>query len=157
MRRIRNFFEWYWMEIKKNITFAKIFVNKTIIIMKAYSFENLEVWKESRQLVAMVYDVQKLFPDTEKFGLGSQLRRAVISVPSNLVEGNYRTSTKEQLHFIEMAFSSLMEVYCQLILAYDLKFISLERLKECKTKIDSVRKLLNGLRFKKLSLLPKTS
>ena len=99
----------------------------------------------------MVYDVQKLFPDTEKFGLGSQLRRAVISVPSNLVEGNYRTSTKEQLHFIEMAFSSLMEVYCQLILAYDLKFISLERLKECKTKIDSVRKLLNGLRFKKLS------
>ena len=125
--------------------------------MKTYSFENLQVWKESRQLVALVYDTQKLFPATEKFGLGSQLRRAVISVPSNLVEGNYRTSTKEQLHFIEMAFGSLMEVYCQLILAYDLKFISLEQFEECKLKIDSVRKLLNGLRFQKLSLLPNTS
>ena len=125
--------------------------------MKAYSFENLEVWKASRKLVSSVYRIQNTFPSVEKFGLGDQLRRAAISVPSNLVEGNYRMSVKEQLHFIEIAFGSLMELYCQLILAFDLKYISENQLAELKCEIESVRKMLNGLRFHKLSLLNKNS
>lgn len=84
--------------------------------MDSYSFENLEVWKVSRKFVVEVYKIQSSFPPFEKYGLGDQLRRAVISVPSNIAEGNSRTSIKEQIHFIEIAYGSLMEVYCQLII-----------------------------------------
>ena len=123
--------------------------------MKAYSFENLEVWKVSRQLVASVYQIQNTFPYYEKSGLGDQLRRAVISIPSNIVEGNYRTSIKEQIRFIEIAFGSLMEVYCQLILASDLKYITDNQLIEMKTIIEKIRIMLIGLRSQKQSLLTK--
>ena len=96
--------------------------------MDTYHFEKLNVWKESRQLVLSVYKLQKDFPSFEKYGLGDQIRRAVISVSSNIVEGNARYSLKEQAHFIEIAIGSLMEVCCQLILAYDLEYITLEQL-----------------------------
>ena len=74
--------------------------------MDSYSFENLEVWKVSRKFVVEVYKIQSLFPPFEKYGLGDQLRRAVISIPSNIAEGNSRTSLKEQIHFIEIFISS---------------------------------------------------
>ena len=123
--------------------------------MKAYSFESLEVWKQSRQLVSSVYQIQNSFPYYEKSGLGDQIRRAAISVPSNIVEGNYRTSIKEQIRFIEIAFASLMEVYCQLILALDLNYITENQLVELKTQIEKIRIMLIGLRSQKQSLLPK--
>ena len=121
--------------------------------MKAYPFENLEVWKESRRLVKMIYRLQATFPAVEKYGLGDQLRRAVISVSSNLVEGNARYSTKEQVHFFDIAMESLMEVYCQVLLAYDLEYLSEEQFFECKQKIERVRVLLNGLRHSKRQIL----
>ena len=121
--------------------------------MKTYPFENMEVWKESRQLVKMIYRLQATFPTIEKYGLGDQLRRAVISVSSNLVEGNARYSTKEQIHFFDIAMGSLMEVYCQVLLAYDLEYLSEEQLFECKQKIERVRVLLNGLRRSKRQIL----
>ena len=134
---------------KKNIIFVDIYVNKNIFIMKAYSFENLEVWKASRKLVSAVYLIQNKFPYYEKSGLGDQIRRAAISIPSIIVEGNYRTSIREQIRFIEIAFASLMEVYCQLILAFDLKYITENQLVECKSTIETIRKMLIGLRFQK--------
>ena len=117
--------------------------------MNTYSFENLEVWKKSRELVLLVYRIQSTFPSFEKYGLGDQLRRAVVSVPSNFVEGNARYSIKEQIHFIETALGSLMEVYCQLTLAYDLNYITEKELKLCKEKIEEVHKLLKGMRYQK--------
>ena len=117
--------------------------------MNVYSFENLEVWKTSRKLVSTVYQIQNTFPYYEKTGLGDQIRRAAISIPSNIVEGNYRTSIKEQIRFIEIAFASLMEVYSQLILALDLKYITEDQLFECKSTIDNIRKMLIGLRSQK--------
>ena len=119
--------------------------------MKTYSFENLDVWKNSRELVAFVYRIQSTFPSYERYGLGDQLRRAVVSVSSNIAEGNARYSLKEQIHFIEIAISSLMEVYCQLTLAYDLKYINEEQLKQCNERIETVLKLLNGLRYHKIN------
>ena len=131
----------------------KALFNKIVYIMKTYPFENLEVWKKARQLVIDVYRIQATFPSYERFGLGDQLRRAVVSVSSNIVEGNARYFPKEQIHFIEIAIGSLMEVYCQLVLAYDLNYITKEQLVECKEKIDFVHKLLNGLRYQKIKLL----
>ena len=125
--------------------------NKIIVIMKTYSFENLDVWKKSRELVAFVYRIQSTFPSYERYGLGDQMRRAVVSVSSNIVEGNARYSVKEQVHFIEIAVGSLMEVYCQLIIAYDLKYINEEQLNQCNERIEVVFKLLNGLRYYKIN------
>ena len=121
--------------------------------METYSFENLDVWKESRQLVLMIYRIQNSFPSFEKYGLGDQLRRASVSVSSNIVEGNYRFSIQEQIRFIEISFGSLMEVYCQLILAFDLNYIDEQQLSECKTLIDRIKQMLIALNRKKRKLL----
>ncbi|MBQ3750076.1 MAG: four helix bundle protein, partial [Bacteroidales bacterium] len=121
--------------------------------MKTFSFENLEAWKQSRELVLLVYQIQSSFPSYERYGLGDQLRRAVVSVSSNFVEGNARYSKKEQIHFIEIAIGSLMEVYCQLTLAFDLEYVTSEQLCMCSEKIDCVLKLLNGLRYQKINSL----
>lgn len=117
--------------------------------MKTYSFENLDVWKESRKLVLMIYRIQNSFPSFEKYGLGDQLRRAAVSVSSNIVEGNYRFSFQEQIRFIEISFGSLMEVYCQLILAFDLNYIDEQQLSECKRLIDRIKQMLIALNRKK--------
>ena len=76
------------------------------------SKKKLDVYAKSRQLVVTVYSLLKHFPAEEKYALGDQMRRAVISVPSNIAEGSGRTSAKDQAHFFEMAFGSLMEVNC---------------------------------------------
>jgi four helix bundle protein len=70
------------------------------------SFEKSEAWKESRKLVRQIYQLTKTFPDSEKFGLMSQMRRAAISVSSNLSEGSGRATVKDQKHFYRMAYSS---------------------------------------------------
>jgi four helix bundle protein len=118
--------------------------------MKTYDFENLEVWNQSRQLVKEIYRLQSSFPAHEKYGLGDQMRRAVISVASNYVEGNTRRSDKEKVHFIDISLGSLMEVYCQLILAHDLGYVGDEQLSTCSNRINRINKLLNGLRYKKI-------
>jgi len=75
-----------------------------------YSFEKIEVWQLAKQLTVIIYKLTTNFPDEEKFGLTSQLRRASVSVPSNIAEGNSKSSLKEKAYFTEIAFSSLMEV-----------------------------------------------
>ena len=112
----------------------------------AYAFENLNAWKESRKLVVSVYQLLGSFPKFENYALCDQIRRSIISVPSNLAEGSGRISIKEQLHFYEIAYGSLMEAYNQLILAVDLKYIRESALEEIHPQIDEVARLLNGLR-----------
>ena len=85
-----------------------------------FSFDKLEAYTSSRGLVKDVYDLTGKFPNTEKYGLSDQLRRAVISIPSNIAEGSGRSSIKEKIHFIEIAYGSLMEVYCQLQLCHSI-------------------------------------
>ena len=99
----------------------------------AYAFENLNAWKESQKLVVSVYQLLDSFPKFENYALCDQIRRSIISVPSNLAEGSGRISIKEQLHFYEIAYGSLMEAYNQLILAVDLKYIRESALEEIHT------------------------
>ena len=95
-----------------------------------YSFENLDVWKVSKQLVIQIYQLLEKFPKVEKYALCDQLRRACVSVPSNIAEGSGRVSIQEKAHFISIAYGSLMEVYCQLQLAEELQYIQKDNLQE---------------------------
>jgi four helix bundle protein len=121
--------------------------------MFTYSFEKLEVWQESRLLVKEIYSALKLFPDNEKYGLVSQIKRASVSVSSNIAEGATRTSFKDQAHFYQIAFSSLMEVLNQLILSVDLGFLNNEVYNKLREQIEKTGNQLNALRNAQLKKL----
>ena len=116
-----------------------------------YSYKNLDVYKESKTLVKMVYGYLRKFPKEEQYALCDQLRRAVISVPSNLAEGTGRISSKDQSHFLEIAFGSLMEVDCQLDIANELGYMSDGELQTANAQISRVAALLSGMRRKRLT------
>ena len=111
-----------------------------------YDYKQLDVYKEAKSLVLMVYALLKKFPKEEQYALCDQLRRAVISIPSNIAEGSGRHSSKEQVHFIEIAYGSLREVDCQLDVAHDLGYISNEELDDVAKRIRKVASILSGLR-----------
>ena len=111
-----------------------------------FSFEKLNAYQQGKKLVIMVYQLLKSFPIEEKFALCDQLRRASVSIASNIAEGSSRFSQKDQKHFIEMSYGSLMEVYCQLQIALELKYISVNQLEGIKDSIYTEAKLLSGLR-----------
>ena len=123
----------------------------------AYAFERLNAWKESRKLVVLVYQLLDKFPKFEKYALCDQIRRSIVSVPSNIAEGSGRISPKEQLHFYEISYGSLMEAYNQLIIASDLKYIEIQNLQELQPQIDVVARMLNGLRASLLKKLTQTN
>ena len=114
--------------------------------MNIYGFEKLDVWQKSRLLVRDIYLITKSFPEDERFGLTSQLRRAMISVSCNIAEGTSRWSNKEKIRFIEIAYGSLMEVVNCLMLAFDLEYISEQKILELRFNIDIVANKLNGLK-----------
>lgn len=113
--------------------------------MKNYSFEKLEVWQLSRQLTSVIYKTSQNFPSEEKFGLISQIRRAMVSVCSNISEGGSRNSYKDKARFTEMAFTSLMEVLNQLIISFDLNYITKKEYISIRSKIDPIANMLNAL------------
>ena len=100
-----------------------------------------------------VYGALESFPKKETYALCDQLRRAVISIPSNIAEGMGRMSIKEQIHFIEIAFGSLYEVMCQIELAKDLNYITEVQFKELEESVQNVAKPLSGLRSKRKKIL----
>ena len=108
------------------------------------NYTDLEVWKYSRGLVKLVYILTKSFPKEETYGLTNQIRRSVVSVPSNIAEGIGRQSNKETIHFLYIAKGSLQEVETQLYLSFDLEYINEEELKNILEKVISTKKLLNG-------------
>ena len=110
-----------------------------------YSFQKLNVWQEAKKLVVDVYHLLDEFPKFEKYALCDQIRRAVVSVPSNIAEGSGRKSLKEQIHFLEISYGSLMETFNQLLIAIDLTYITEESVEAIKPRIDSVAKMINGL------------
>lgn len=110
-----------------------------------YSFEKLKVWQEAKKLVVDVYHLLDSFPRFERYALCDQIRRAIVSVPSNIAEGSGRRSLKEQIHFLEIAYGSLMETYNQLLIAIELTYITEESVEAIKLSIDAVAKMINGL------------
>lgn len=109
-----------------------------------FGFERLSAWRKSRELVKAVYLMVKCFPADEKFALSDQLRRAAVSVASNLAEGSGRLSVKEKCHFCQVAYGSLMEVTCQIVLAEDLGFISESEACGIREIIEDVERLIRG-------------
>ncbi len=126
-------------------------------MIRQYGFEKLGVWQKSRQLVKDIYGLVKALPAEEKFGLISQIQRAVVSVSSNIAEGASRTSSKDQGHFYQTAYSSLMEVLCQLTLCLDLDYISEAMYCASREKIDLIAYQINQLRTAVLSNPPQSS
>ena len=114
--------------------------------MDKFTFFDLRVYKEAKLLVREVYSLMDKFPKYETYALSDQLRRAVVSLPSNIAEGSGRFSIKEKIHFIEIAYGSLTETLCQLDIAHDLNFISDKEFEEEKERIDVIGKQLSGLR-----------
>ena len=114
--------------------------------MDKFTFFDLRVYKESKELVKSVYRLLEKFPKYETYALGDQLRRAVVSVPSNIAEGSGSFSIKEKIHFIEIAYGSLTESLCQLDIAHDLEYITEEEFNNEKERINIIGKQLSGLR-----------
>ena len=115
-------------------------------MMYTFSFEKLEVLKESIALSKNIYTLTKKFPKEEKFGLVNQLRRSVNSISSNLAEGTSRDTNKDKAHFTTMAYSSLMEVLNHLIISQELNYISEVNYLEIRKQISKKSNLLNGLK-----------
>ena len=106
--------------------------------------KDLEVWKKSMDLVVRLYQITKLFPDSEKYGLTSQMRRAAVSIPSNIAEGAARKGNKELLQFLYIAIGSLSELETQYLIAVRLEFVTKEDAFE--QQLIEVKKLLNGFK-----------
>lgn len=116
-----------------------------------FSFEKLNVWIDSKEFVKSIYFITKEFPDQEKYGLTSQLRRASISIASNLAEGTSRKTNKDKAHYTTLSFSSLMEVLNQIIIAYELNFIKENDYQDIRNEIEKISNKLNALRNAQLN------
>jgi four helix bundle protein len=110
-----------------------------------HNYKELKVWQKARELVKFIYELTKKFPKEEIYSLTSQIRRAVVSVPSNIAEGAGHISNREFSRFLEIAYSSSCELDTQVILSYDLEFISDDDLKISTSLIEEVQKMLSGL------------
>jgi len=115
-------------------------------MMQQFSFEKLDVWKNAIKLSVDIYKLTENFPKSEFYVLSTQLRRASISISSNIAEGNYRNTIRDKSHFITMAYSSLMEVLNQLIISKELKYIEEEELDVFREHISLIANQLNKLK-----------
>ena len=103
--------------------------------MNKYSYKNLNVYQDAKSLVVDVYKLLKLFPTEEKYALCDQIRRAVISITSNIAEGMNRISDKEKTHFLGIAYASMMEVDSQLDVSVELGYLTQEQYNKIEEKI----------------------
>lgn len=110
------------------------------------NYKNLIVWQKSIVLVKQIYLLTQNFPSEEKFGLTSQMRRAVVSVPSNIAEGQARRTTGDYVRFVSIAEGSLAELETQLIISVELNFCQKNETKDCFDLTTEIRKMLNALR-----------
>lgn len=115
---------------------------------KPRSYKDLLVWQKGLILVKMIYELTNQFPSDERFGLVSQMRRAAVSVPSNIAEGQSRRTTGEFVQFISHAEGSLAELETQTLISVDLGFTSFERAQPILLAIEELQRMLNRLRQK---------
>ena len=107
--------------------------------------KDLRVWQQSIEMVTSIYLLTRSFPKEELFGLVSQLRRAAVSVPSNIAEGYARSTDKEKLHFLRISSGSMSEIETQLMLCLNLEYIEMDKYEELSETVTSVWKQLNSL------------
>jgi len=114
--------------------------------MRQFYFEKLDVWQRGRLLIKGIYQLSKIFPSDEKFGMTQQIRRACISITCNIAEGSSWHSGKDQARFTEIAYGSLLEVLNLLIAASGLEYISEEEMNAQRPLIEEISNKLNALR-----------
>jgi len=107
--------------------------------------KDLDVWKESIVFVKEIYQATSFFPDTEKYGLVSQIRRAAVSVPANISEGAARQSDKELIHFLYISLGSIAEIETLLYISLDLKYLEQEKFDALLISQQKIRSMLLGL------------
>lgn len=112
--------------------------------MKASSYKELIIWQKAMELTEEVYRLIKYLPKEETFALSDQMRRAAVSIPSNIAEGHGRLSIKEFINFIAFARGSLYEVETQLEIAYRLKYLTDERILKANELVAEISKMLNS-------------
>ncbi len=120
---------------------------------KIVTFQDLNVWKEGHRLVLSLYFQTKAFPKDEMFGLTSQLRRAAVSITSNIAEGFSRQSYKDKLRFYSMSLGSLTEVQNQMLIARDVGYMTVDQYDQVRDISVVVHRLLNGLIKKTKSII----
>lgn len=113
--------------------------------MKIYSFEKLIVWQKSRKLAVIINKITRDFPKDEIFGMISQMRRCSISIASNIAEGSGRHSAKDKARFSEIAYSSALELINQLIISWDLEYVSEENYLTIRNEIEEITFMLDSL------------
>jgi len=109
------------------------------------SFTGLQAWKEAHKFVLMIYKITNEFPKSEIFGLTSQIRRAAVSISSNIAEGFSRKSPNEKIQFYHIALGSLTETQNQLLIGRDVTYIPLSAFGTAASQSTTVSKLINGL------------
>jgi four helix bundle protein len=109
------------------------------------SYRDLEVWRKALSLAKDVYNATGAYPKDEKFGLVSQMRRAAVSVPSNLAEGHARSGGGEFKHFVSIAMGSVAELETQVILSKDLGYLNEPQCRVLMERLDIIGKMLRGL------------
>ena len=114
-----------------------------------FAYRKLLVYQKALQWLLDVYRLCRTFPDYERFALTSQIRRAAVSVTSNIAEGMSRSSDREAVHFLEISYGSLMEVQSQLEVAQLLNYISKDSLDDVDPKTEEIAKMLSGLKKSK--------
>lgn len=107
--------------------------------------KDLDVWKEGVNFVKLIYKITSNFPDTEKFGLITQIRRAAVSVPANISEGAARQSDKELIHFLYISLGSIAEIETLLIISLDLNYLEQEKFDALLISQQKIRSMLLGL------------
>lgn len=112
------------------------------MIQYNFTYRKLNVYQLSKTLVKDIYGMTAEFPVNEKYALSDQMRRAVVSIPSNIAEGTSKTSPKEQYHFLEISYGSLMELMCQTEIAFDLYYISKDQFCQIEEEIGNIYKML---------------
>jgi four helix bundle protein len=115
-------------------------------INKIKSFTDLNAYKEAHKLVLMIYQVTKEFPKEERYGLIDQMRRAAVSITSNIAEGFSRNTIKDKYQFYTLAQSSLIELQSQLLISRDLKYLTKKDFTDVANQTIIVNKLINGLK-----------
>jgi len=110
-----------------------------------HNYKELKVWQKARELVKFIYNLTRKYPKEEIYSLTSQVRRAVVSIPSNIAEAAGHSSRKEFSRFLEIAYASTCELDTQVILSFDLDFIDQNELNASSGYIDELQKMLNGL------------
>ena len=111
-----------------------------------HQFKELLIWEKSRSFCSEIYSVTSSFPSDEKFGITNQLRRASVSIPSNIAEGSSRNSNKEFARFLEISVGSAYEIETQLLISYDLGFLKLEQLDILIIQLEEIIKMISKFR-----------